>query len=252
MAVIGVDLDVRAGEVLGVVGETGSGKSTLARLLLGIERPDTGEVEWEGEPFSSFTRVQWQEFRRQAAIVFQDPFEATSPLLTVGEVVREPLDVQGLGTKGEREDLIRRTVAAVGLTVSDAFLARRAHELSGGQLQRVAVARSLVLGPRLLVADEPTSMLDASEQAKLMVLLKDLQVERGMAMVFVSHDLALVRKVADRLVVLHRGRSVEQGPCNRVLARPEHEVTRRLLQHAPAFVVDNSDGRRGANQGAGG
>ncbi|MDQ3978983.1 MAG: ABC transporter ATP-binding protein [Actinomycetota bacterium] len=251
-AVKGVDLDVRAGEVLGVVGETGSGKSTLARLLLGIERPDTGEVEWEGEPFSSFTRVRWQEFRRQAAIVFQDPFEATSPLLTVGEVVREPLDVQGLGTKGEREDLIRRTVAAVGLTVSDAFLARRAHELSGGQLQRVAVARSLVLGPRLLVADEPTSMLDASEQAKLMVLLKDLQVERGMAMVFVSHDLALVRKVADRLVVLHRGRSVEQGPCNRVLARPEHEVTRRLLQHAPAFVVDNSDGRRGANQGAGG
>ena len=241
-ALAGVDLEVRAGEVVGVVGETGSGKSTLARLLLGVDRPDTGEVVWEGRRLATLDRRAREEFHRQVAIVFQDPFEATSPLLSVGDVVREPLDVQRVGTAAEREDLVRATLASVGLTVTDAFLARRAHELSGGQLQRVAVARSLVLGPRLLVADEPTSMLDASEQAKLVVLLKDLQVDRGMAMVFVSHDLALVRKVADRLVVLHNGVAVEQGPGHRVLAHPRHEATRRLIEHAPAFVVENGAG----------
>ncbi len=222
-----------------VIGCGGAGKSTLARLLLGIERPDTGDVEWEGKALSSLDRPGREEFHRQTAIVFQDPFEATSPLLTVAEVVREPLDVHRIGSPAERDRSVRAILADVGLTVTDAFLARRAHEVSGGQLQRVAVARSLVLGPRLLVADEPTSMLDASEQAKLMVLLKDLQVERGMSMVFVSHDLALVRKVADRLVVLHEGNAVEQGPGQSVISRPQHEATRSLLKHAPAFVVEN-------------
>jgi peptide/nickel transport system ATP-binding protein len=156
----------------------------------------------------------------------------------VADVVREPLDVQHVGGRGRRDETVRAALADVGLPVTDELLARRAHELSGGQLQRVAVARALVLGPDLLVADEPTSMLDASEQAKLMVLLKTLQVERGMAMVFVSHDLALVRKVADRLVVLHRGVAVEQGPSARVLTSPCHQATQLLLRHAPAFVVE--------------
>jgi peptide/nickel transport system ATP-binding protein len=154
----------------------------------------------------------------------------------VGEVVREPLDIRRVGRADDRRTTVERVLAEIGLPVTPAFLQRRAHELSGGQLQRVAVARALVLGPRLLVADEPTSMLDASEQAKLLVLLKDLQVERGMAMVFVSHDLPLVRKVADRILVLHGGRAVEEGPAHRVLADPASEVTRRLIQHAPSFT----------------
>jgi peptide/nickel transport system ATP-binding protein len=140
-----------------------------------------------------------------------------------------------VGNAEERHVTVRRTLEDVGLPVTYAFLARRAHELSGGQLQRVAIARALVLGPRLLVADEPTSMLDASEQAKLMVLLQNLQVERGMAMVFVSHDLALVRKVADRILVLHQGEVVEQGPTNRILTTPTSDVTRQLVEHAPTF-----------------
>ena len=230
-----VSLEVREGEVVGIVGETGSGKSTLVRVLVGVEEPDAGTVEWEGRPIATFAKHEWADFRRRVAVVFQDPFEAVSPLLSVAEVVREPLDVQHLGAGAERAERTTAALAGVGLPQTEAFLARRAHDLSGGQLQRVAIARAMVLGPRLLLADEPTSMLDASEQAKLMVMLKDQQVARGMAMIVVSHDLALVRKVADRLVVLHAGEVVETGPGAGVIAAPQHAVTRALVQAAAAL-----------------
>ena len=227
-----VSLDVREGEVVGVVGESGSGKSTLVRALVGVEEPDAGTVEWEGRGLATFAKQDWADFRRRVAVVFQDPFEAVSPLLSVAEVVREPLDVQHIGKGPGAAQRVTAALADVGLPQTEAFQSRRAHELSGGQLQRVAVARALVLGPRLLLADEPTSMLDASEQAKLLVLLKDQQVARGMAMVLVSHDLALVRKVADRLVVLHAGEVVETGPGAEVIAAPQHPVTRALVRAA--------------------
>ena len=214
------------------MGETGSGKSTLVRVLVGADEPDTGTVEWEGSPLASFGKQQWADFRRQVAVVFQDPFEAVSPLLSVADVVREPLDVQHAGTKAERAERTTAALGGVGLPSTEAFLSRRAHDLSGGQLQRVAIARALVLGPRLLLADEPTSMLDASEQAKLMVMLKDQQVGRGMAMIVVSHDLALVRKVADRLIVLEAGEVVEAGTSASVITSPQHRVTRALVQAA--------------------
>ena len=231
-ALRGVTLDVREGEVVGIVGETGSGKSTLVRLLVGVDEPDEGAVDWGGRSLATFGKEEWADFRRRVAVVFQDPFEAVSPLLSVAEVVREPLDVQHLGNRAERAQAVTTALAGVGLPQTEAFLARRAHDLSGGQLQRVAIARALVLGPRLLLADEPTSMLDASEQAKLLVMLKDQQVGRGMAMVVVSHDLALVRKVADRLVVLHAGEVIETGPGAGVIAAPQHPVTRALVQAA--------------------
>ena len=227
-----VSLEVREGEVVGIVGETGSGKSTLVRVLVGVEEPDAGTVEWEGRPLATFEKHHWADFRRRVAVVFQDPFEAVSPLLSVAEVVREPLDVQHIGAGAERAERTTAALAGVSLPQTEAFLSRRAHDLSGGQLQRVAIARAMVLGPRLLLADEPTSMLDASEQAKLMVMLKDQQVARGMAMIVVSHDLALVRKVADRLVVLHAGEVVETGPGAGVIAAPQHAVTRALVQAA--------------------
>lgn len=234
-ALTSVSLDVREGEVVGIVGETGSGKSTLVRVLVGVEEPDAGTVEWEGRPLAAFEKQEWADFRRRVAVVFQDPFDAVSPLLSVAEVVREPLDVQRIGTGAERAERTAAALAGVGLPQTEAFRTRRAHDLSGGQLQRVAIARALVLGPRLLLADEPTSMLDASEQAKLMVMLKDQQMARGMAMIVVSHDLALVRKVADRLVVLHAGEVVETGPGAGVIAAPQHPVT-RALEHAAATL----------------
>lgn len=234
-ALTGIDLTVQEGEVVAVVGESGSGKTTLARALLGLTTPDAGTITWEGRDVAAFDPGEWQAFRRDAAIVYQDPFAAVSPRLRVDEALREPLDVQRVGSPAERDERVRTLLAQVGLPVTDELLARRAHDLSGGQLQRVAIARALALDPQLLVADEPTSMLDASEQAKVLALLKDLQVARGMAMVFISHDLALARKVADRLIVLHRGRVVESGPAHRVVAAPRSSEAAALIRAAPAL-----------------
>ncbi len=234
-ALADVDVTVREGEVVAVVGESGSGKTTLARVLLGLTPPDAGTITWESRDTATFDEAGWQAFRRAAAIVYQDPYAAVSPRLRVDAAVREPLDVQRLGSPAERDAHLRALLARVGLPVTDELLARRAHDLSGGQLQRVAIARALALDPRLLVADEPTSMLDASEQAKVLALLKDLQVAAGMAMVFISHDLALARKVADRLVVLHRGRVVEAGPAHRVVAAPHSPEAAALIEAAPTL-----------------
>jgi peptide/nickel transport system ATP-binding protein len=240
-AVRGASLEVLEGEVVALVGETGSGKTTLGRLLVGLLEADGGRVTVEGQDLAATNGRRRKRLRRRIQLVAQDPFDAVSPRLTVAEIVREPLDVQRVGARAEREDKVRQALQAVGLPTGPAFLARRAHELSGGQLQRVAVARALVLDPKLIVADEPVSMLDASEQAKLINLLKEIQNERGMGLLLISHDLALVRKVADRIVVMRGGEIVEEGPANRVVAHPRHAYTRSLLHAAPAFTWRSED-----------
>jgi len=173
--------------------------------------------------------------RQRIQFIAQDPFDAVSPRLRVAEIVREPLDIQGIGHLAERREKVIGVLRAVGLSPDEAFLRRRAHELSGGQLQRVAIARALVLDPRLIVADEPVSMLDASEQAKVINLLKEIQNERGMGLLIISHDLALVRKVADRILVMRQGEIVEEGPASQIVTQPRHQYTRALLGAAPAF-----------------
>ena len=231
-AVDGVSLEVREGEVIGVVGASGAGKSTLGFLLARLVEPDEGQVLFEGRDLLTAGRVELKAARRRLQILFQDPFEAISPRLTVAEAVREPLDVQRIGTSGERLALVSATLAATRVPTDETFLCRHAHELSGGQLQRVALARALVLEPKLLIADEPASMLDPSEQAKLLQLLKHLQVERGMAMLMISHDLATVLRVADRVLVLDSGRVVEEGPSTQMLFSARHPVTQHLLSAA--------------------
>ncbi|MDQ1358602.1 MAG: peptide/nickel transport system ATP-binding protein ddpF [Acidimicrobiaceae bacterium] len=231
-AVDGVSLAVRHGEVVGVVGATGAGKSTLAALLVGLLPPDQGTVCLDGQDLAAIGPADLRRARRRIQLLFQDPFEALSPRLTIGDAVREPLDVQKDGDPHWREERVRIEFSAVRLPTDASFLARRSHELSGGQLQRVALARALVLDPQLLVADEPFSMLDPSEQANLLQLLKRLQVERGMAMVLVSHDLAVVMRTADRILVLDRGRVVEEGTGTELLISPQHPVTRSLLAAA--------------------
>ncbi len=229
MAVDGVSLDVREGEVVGVVGPTGAGKSTLGLLLVRLLEPDAGSVRFEGADLLALRGAELRAARRRVQLLFQDPYEALSPRLTVGAAVREPLDVQAVGEPDWRDGRVRDELAAVRLPTDAAFLARHTHELSGGQLQRLALARALILEPKLLVADEPVSMLDPSEQAKMLQLLKELQVERGMAMVFVSHDLAVVLRVADRVVVMDAGRIVEQGRGDELLRAARHPVTQALL-----------------------
>lgn len=231
-----VSLRVRPGEAVGLVGPSGSGKTTLARILSGALSPDAGRVLLDGEPLLR-GRCGNGGRRRSVQLVHQDPWEALSPRLTVRKLVGEPLIGDGR-PREESELLIDRALDAVGLPLTGPFVEARTHELSGGQLQRVAIARALVGEPRVIVADEATSMLDASEQARVLVLLRSAQVEYGVALVVVSHDLAVVRKVTDRIVVLDAGNVVEEGPSNVVAVTPRSSTARTLLDAAPRFGFD--------------
>ena len=246
-AVGDVSLDVREGEVVGLVGSTGAGKSTLGMLLVRLLDADGGTVSFDGVDLLAAKGAELKALRAQLQMLFQDPFEALSGRLTVGQIVREPLDVQEVGDVETRDATVRRTIAECRLPASDAFLARHTHELSGGQLQRVALARDLVLEPKLLVADEAVSMLDPSEQAKMLQLLKHLQVERGMAMVFISHDLSVVLRIADRILVLDGGRVVEEGSGGTLLISPRHPVTRALLAASGRDLLFSNNGTGGSH-----
>ncbi|MBA2497016.1 MAG: ABC transporter ATP-binding protein, partial [Acidimicrobiia bacterium] len=245
-----VSLELREGEALGLIGPSGSGKSTLARILTGHLAPDVGVVELEGEALATTWRRHARARRRRIQLVMQNPWDALSPRMTVAELVREPLDLAAEPrrrlNRGRRQDgrrgreaAVREVLESVGLPGSGQFLGTRTHELSGGQLQRVALARALVARPKLLVADEPTSMLDASEQARLLVVLRERQAEMGLGLIFVSHDMAVVRKVTDRIVVLEGGRVVEEGPSHTVSTAPTSATGRRLIDSASAFSTDD-------------
>jgi peptide/nickel transport system ATP-binding protein len=236
-ALHGVSLLIREGESLGIVGSSGSGKSTLARILTGYLAPGAGTVLLEGTPLSPSWGAGARALRRRIQLVMQDPWEAVSSRMTVEELVREPLDLWKHGNREERWLAVAEALDSFGLPTSSTFLSSRSHQLSGGQLQRVVLARALVAQPKLLVADEPTSMLDASEQARLLVVLRERQIEMGLGLVLVSHDMAVVRKVTDRIIVLDRGRVVEEGPSNVVSVDPRHPTTRRLLQAASRLAT---------------
>ncbi len=235
-AVAGVSLDLQEGESIGIVGPSGSGKSTLARIIAGHLALDSGHVELEGEGLPSSWHGADRIRRRRIQLVMQDPADALSPRLDVEQLVREPLDVIDEGDDASRRAAVAEALESVGLPGTGSFLRARSHELSGGQLQRIALARALVAGPKLLVADEPTAMLDASEQARLLVVLRERQTEMGLGLVFISHDIAVVRKMTDRMVVLDAGRIVEQGLSSIVSANPQSGTARLLVEASPAFA----------------
>lgn len=231
-ACVDCSLEVRAGEVCALIGESGSGKTTLAEILSGIARPDAGEVLFEGRPVRGNSETSKTG---GIQIVFQDPLSATNEHLTIEETVREPLDILREGTKTERLRVAREALKNVQLPSDEDFLKRRCFMLSGGQRQRVAVARALVMRPKLLIADEISAMLDPSTAANMLRLLKGLQNSQGFAMLFVTHDLALAQKIADRVYVMRRGRIVEHGPTEDVLGAPKEEYT-KLLMSGPGAV----------------
>jgi len=233
---------VRKGESVGLIGPSGSGKSTLAKIITGHLAPDAGTIIVGGTPMPTNWRGgAAKDLRRSVQLVMQDPADALSPRLTVEELVREPLDLGPDLDRDRRGEAVAEVLEAVGLPSSAPFLASLPHQLSGGQQQRVALARALVLRPKLLVADEPTAMLDASEQARLLVVLRERQVEMGLGLVLVSHDMAVIRKVVDRIVVLDHGHVVEVGPSERVAVNPSSATGQRLMAVAPSFSETGSE-----------
>ncbi len=206
-AVRGVSLEVRPGEILGLVGESGSGKSTLGRILAGLYRPDRGRVMFDGADLAGFDRAGWKRFRRRVQIMFQDPVSSLNPRLTAGAMVEEGLVIHKLGSADERRLRVERLLEEVGLPADSR--GRYGHEFSGGQRQRLSLARALSLDPEILIADEPVSALDVSIQAQIINLLLDLRSSRGLTLVLVSHDLPLVRIMADRLAVMYGGLLME-------------------------------------------
>ncbi len=226
-AVDAVDLDVHEGETLGVVGEFGSGKTSLARLLLGLARPSEGTIAYRGTPIPQLSPVQRRAYRRDVQAVFQDPAASLNPRMRVELILEHIIFHHDLATRAAARDVVAAQLEAVGLSPAVSFMSRYPHQLSGGQQQRVAIARAMLLRPRLIIADEPLSSLDISVQTQLLDLMAELQRRTGVGFVIISHDLAAVKLIADRIAVMHRGRIVESGP--NVLADPHHPYTKALL-----------------------
>lgn len=239
-AVDHVSFELKKGETIGLVGESGCGKSTLGKALIRIIDPTAGSIRMNGTEISTLHQRELRPLRRHIQMIFQDPYGSLNARKKIGQILREPLDVQNVGTPPERVKRVRSLTEKVGLG-PDA-LERFPHEFSGGQRQRIGIARALILEPDILICDEPVSALDVSIQAQVLNLLKDLQQELGLSMIFISHDLAVVRYVADRIAVMYRGRIVEMAARAELWRNPRHPFTRKLI--ASVLVPDPQRVRR--------
>jgi oligopeptide/dipeptide ABC transporter ATP-binding protein len=237
-AVEDVSFDIAPDEVLGLAGESGSGKTTIGRAVLRLVEPTSGRVIFEGKNILDFDPPALREFRRSAQIIFQDPYASIDPTMTVAEVVAEPLRVQSIAKGAELADRVEKLLADVSLPAD--FMRRRPADLSGGQRQRVVIARALAVAPRFIVADEPVSSLDVSIQAQIIRLLEDLEEQRHFSMLFISHDLAVMEYLSDRIAVVYLGRLMEIGPSSEIVSRPRHPYTEALISAVP----DTQGGRK--------
>jgi peptide/nickel transport system ATP-binding protein len=231
-AVSGVSLEVARGETLGLVGESGCGKSTLGRAVLQLRRAKAGRVLFDGEDLTAMQGEPLRRMRRRVQLIFQDPIASLNPRRRIGDIVAEPLIIAGVRDAAERKRRVHEVLAAVGLD-PDLVTGRLPHEFSGGQCQRICIARALVLNPDFIVCDEPVSALDVSIRAQILNLLEAMKARFGLTLLFIAHDLAVVKAVSDRVAVMYLGRLCEVGPSERLFARPAHPYTELLLQAIP-------------------
>lgn len=230
VAVDDVSLKIEEGKTLGLVGESGSGKTTLGRLLLRLIEPDSGSIHFDDVDILSLKPRELKKWRQEAQIIFQDPYASLNPRMTAGDIVAEALEIHKIDVTPET---IIQSFEQVGLNPDHTF--RYPHEFSGGQRQRIGIARALILNPRLLICDEPITALDVSVQAQIVNLLKDLQLRLGLTYLFISHDLRMVRYIADHVAVMHGGKIVEYGETSQVFSSPQHPYTQSLLAAIPSM-----------------
>ena len=231
-AVSGISFDIARGETLGLVGESGCGKSTTGRALLRLPKPTSGSVVLDGEDLASLDEKTMRQRRTQLQMIFQDPISSLNPRRTIGEVVAEPLNVWGPKNKDEQWKIVARILDQDGVDPGPARY-KRPHEFSGGQCQRISIARALVMEPQLIICDEPVSALDVSIQAQILNLLDDLKAEHGLTLVFIAHDLAVVKNISDRVAVMYLGKMCEISEADELYARPAHPYTELLLGSSP-------------------
>jgi peptide/nickel transport system ATP-binding protein len=241
-AVDGISFEISPGETFGLIGETGCGKSTAARSVLRLHEPTAGTVTFDGEPVTEYGPTALKRFRRRAQMIFQDPTSSFDPRMRLGVSIAEPLAAHGLDDRDERRRLVETMLTHVGLDAES--YDRYPHELSGGQKQRAALARALIVNPELLVADEPVSALDVSIQAEILSLLDDVQDQFDLSILFITHDMNVVREICDRIAVMYLGEIVEMGPTAELLERPRHPYTRALVGSIPTLDPDAAGRRR--------
>jgi peptide/nickel transport system ATP-binding protein len=231
-AVSDVSLEVARGETLGLVGESGCGKSTLGRAVLQLRRAESGRVLFDGQDLTAMHGDSLRKMRQRVQLIFQDPIASLNPRRRIGDIVAEPLVIAGVKDPDKRQELVHEVLSAVGLDPS-LVMGRLPHEFSGGQCQRICIARALVLNPEFVICDEPVSALDVSIRAQILNLLEDMKARFGLTLLFIAHDLAVVKAVSDRVAVMYLGRLCEVGPSEQVFARPAHPYTALLIEAIP-------------------
>ena len=240
-----VSLTIPRGEIFGLVGESGSGKTTLGRLLIGLEETDSGKMYLDGDEVTRLKGKELKKFRRKVQMIFQDPYQSLNPQRSVFETVSEPLRIHKLGLGSDKYEKARQALKSVGLSPPDDFLHRYPHRLSGGQRQRVAIARAMILDPKFVIADEPTSMLDASISAQIFNILLKMRNNFDVTLLFITHSLAAARYLCDRIAVIYRGNIMEIGPGEEVIGNPIHPYTKALLDAIPKFGQKETTRRYG-------